>query len=197
MTRYTDPTRFSLERKIRGLVALGSGIDSSRVIPGNTNNPIPVDESGVPFVFVTLIADRRVGIPYYRHIDHGNVTYEFMYELRNADYSITWIADDFEGTDYPVEFESWMATTPGIIEQQKNDLVFSARSEVRSEDKMFTQQRHYERRRSMDVEIAYKRVVRHDVGWYDAVDINIHHDRAQGLSKDPLPDEVITVRVRS
>ena len=184
MTTTYKPSRKILERRVRKMVALGSGLPPSNVIPGNENNPKPSDS----FAVLTLLSDDRIGFPYYRYDDHASETSEVIWESRRAEYQIMFFGDELERAnvlEYPQNLQMWIVSTDGVLEQHRLDIVFHSHTDIRQAD------HHadiWESRASMDVVVTYKRVSSRDVGWIDKVDILVHH------RDNPSIDETIMIR---
>ena len=171
------PTRKRLESKIRRMVHLGSGFSSrDKVIPGNENSPRPKDK----FATVTLIDDKRHGLPYYKYYDDPDVTLdarEVMWELRIATYQIMYYGGKNIGasiSEYPQNLQTWLISTEGILYQQRKgrDFIVDNHTDIREADHHVDL---WEPRASMDIDIIYKRTTINPIGWIDQVDIHVHH----------------------
>ena len=163
--RAYEPYRIWVERKIRNMVAQGSGLRTELVIKGEQNAPLPQE----PCAVVTQLRDVRHGRPEWISIDDqrfGGVysrwgsdngfAYELAQEWRRATYDIQWIGEPTQedesntvlGPDeYAQNFVLWVISSPGILAQQRRrrdetgvlvepNIILRAHTEVRNLTKL-------------------------------------------------------------
>ena len=132
-----------IDRIVRGFIATGSGLESSRVIRGNSPGP----RWQGTYASVLFLRRSRNGYPIFQQ--DGEATAQLQYYT--ATYSVQWYrkgADDAAFT-----FESWAESENGLEEAERLKLRVNFPFEIKNIDEIAGDS--FEDRRQVDLGIIY------------------------------------------
>ena len=161
------PTTQSLERTIRGLVAAGSDLESSRIRPGNQGGAVPNDL----FATVVLIHQDIEGIPatvMSLASDEADLDAPTVATVRGR-YSVQWFRTGAH--DAAARLSVWVWSPEGVAQAQKSDLTVLRVSDVRQLDEVVSEA--WEERAGLDIEVGYTQKIDQTVGRLKAAPIEV------------------------
>ena len=161
------PTTQSLERTIRGLVAAGSDLESSRVRPGNQGGAVP---NGL-FASLVLIHQDIEGIPatvMSLASDGADLNAPTVATVRGR-YSVQWFRTGAH--DAARRLSVWVWSPEGVAQAQQADLTVLRVSDVRQLDDVVSGA--WEERAGLDIDVGYTQRIDQTVDYLKAVPIEI------------------------
>ena len=177
-----EPGRQSVERAVRALVALGSGIPSECVVPGYRNEPFP----GSPAATVTPITSMQESFAWSRDTRIAHRQYadpEFTdgptvdsqaFLPMELSWSVQWFGDAAD--DFARRFAVWASSPAGASEIARRGLTFYRTSAIRHLDGEI--HGRWEERRGLDLVLGAVFTDTRDVGIVESADILLHPDMA-------------------
>ena len=193
-----EPGTKHLERAVRAIVALGSGLDRSRVIRGQENVPFPAP----PVATVTLITDLPDGFVWTRDERVGNRVYtdptftdgptidEQVFLSSELTYSVQWFGEF--AADYARQFSLWARSPGGTSEMARRGLTFYRTGAIT--DLSAITDSKWEDRRGLELVLGITTTDTQDVGIIETLDMNIYPEY---LAEEPAPANCISAPVPS
>ena len=164
--------RSEIERRIREYIALGSGIDSGLVIPGNADGPLPTDL----YASVTHINTRRVGFPAEGYVGE---TLQQRTEIVGT-YSVQWLrAGAAAAAD---RFWDWADSPFGHMRGTELGIRFLGLNGVQNIAEVIAE--GYEERVSATARFGYFRFVDYTAGRVESMGISVSMNRADEVQID-------------
>ena len=147
---------------IRGLIAKGSGLDSSVVIPAHDGGPLP---SGL-FASVFVLHDRAVGLPSITQLDGV----QLQSQTREAIVSVEWLRAG--AYDAGIRFMSWAVSDVGRQDIRALGITIDEHSPVADNSQVLTDD--YEARADCQLRVGYFRLAQYDTGALDVAPVSIN-----------------------
>ena len=161
------PTTQSLERAVRGFVAVGSGLESRRVRPGNQGGPVP---DGL-FASVMLIHQAIEGIPAtVMSLASGEADLNALTVATvRGRYSVQWFRTGAH--DASKRLSVWVWSPEGVAQAQQADLTVLRVSDVRQLDDVVSGA--WEERAGLDIDVGYTQRIDQTVDYLKAAPIEV------------------------
>ena len=166
-----EPTTYDLEDSVRSFVARGSGIDSGKMIPGNSSGPAPNRRL---YATLLLIDHAVQGVPRSRltHVpDTDEIDVLTTSTIRDR-YSVQWYREG--AMDAARRFSIWTSSPEGLESAATGGFTFLAVGDVRRIDDIITLE--FEERASLDLDIGYRERVTTSVNKLEGADIIVSNE---------------------
>lgn len=153
-------------RAIRQLVAIGSNLPSTNVIPGNDPNPSPC----LPYSTVTLIYDSTSGDSW----STTTATTDTTYRSSELAVSVTWFGDNAD--DLASRFTTWCSSAVGLGEFSRRNVVFYRVGQIRDDSSIVRKRLQQRRQVDLIVGVISRVETPIDIATTFDVDICAHSD---------------------
>ena len=151
---------------LRGLIAIGSGLDSSVVIPARDKGALPI---GL-FASVFVVHDRAIGTPAITQLDAVQV----QAETREAIVSVEWLRSG--AYQSALSFGSWIVSDLGRMDARGAGMDIDIHSPIADASSVIIDE--YEARADCQLRVGYVRVSQYDTGAIERVPLAVN-ERAQ------------------
>ena len=160
-----NPATASLEAEIRSYVAMGSGLPSHLVIPGNDHGPAPQEL----YASVMLIHQDIRGIPVNQF--DGEAEIRTLATVRGR-YSVQWFRDG--AREAVVRFAVWTSSPEGLQAAGSRGFTVHLVSDIRQLDELVSES--WEERSGIDIDIGFLYSLEHSVDSFGAVGVELGVD---------------------
>lgn len=161
--------RETLERSVRSFVAEASGLDSKRVIPGNSSSPRP----NVPYATVLRMNTEGRGIDSVTYSDGETDVDATVKGVRHATFSVQFYRDG--AYDNAETLLQYPATPAGNISLFSKGLRWVRASEVRQVDTLISDRMND--RAAVDITVRYVHTITQTVNRIDTIDLTVNHSQ--------------------
>ena len=162
-------------RAIRQLVAIGSNLPGTNVIPGNDPNPSPC----LPYATVTLIYDSTSGDAW----STTTATSDTTYRSSELSVSITWFGDNAD--QLASRFTTWCSSAVGLGEFSRRNVVFYRVGQIRDNSSIVRKRLQQRRQVDLIVGVISRVETPIDIATTFDVEICAHSDSDEGAEIVP------------